>query len=80
MITVEEGAIGGFASQVMQFLALDGLLDRGLRFRPLTLPDRWIDHDKPDIQVADAGLDTKGIVAAALLALGEEAVEAPARA
>lgn len=40
MITVEEGAIGGFASHVMQFLALEGLLDGGLKFRPMTLPDR----------------------------------------
>lgn len=40
MITVEEGAIGGFAAHVMQFLALEGLLDGGLKFRPMTLPDR----------------------------------------
>jgi deoxyxylulose-5-phosphate synthase len=40
MISIEEGAIGGFAAHVMQFLALDGLLDGGLRFRPMTLPDR----------------------------------------
>lgn len=40
MISIEEGSIGGFAAHVMQFLALDGLLDNGLRFRPMTLPDR----------------------------------------
>jgi 1-deoxy-D-xylulose-5-phosphate synthase len=42
MISVEEGSIGGFAAHVMQFLALDGLLDNGLRFRPMTLPDRCV--------------------------------------
>lgn len=41
MVTVEEGSIGGFASHVMQFLALNGLLDGGLKFRPMTLPDRY---------------------------------------
>jgi hypothetical protein len=41
LITVEEGSIGGFAAHVMQFLALDGLLDGGLKFRPMTLPDRY---------------------------------------
>lgn len=40
MITVEEGSIGGFGAHVMQFLALEGLLDGPLRFRPMTLPDR----------------------------------------
>ena len=80
LITVEEGAIGGFATQVMQFLALDGLLDSGLKIRPLTLPDIWIDHGKPDQQYELAGLDAKHMVAAALQALGQETVESPARA
>jgi 1-deoxy-D-xylulose-5-phosphate synthase len=80
LITVEEGAIGGFASQVMQFSARDGLFDRGLKFRPLCLPDVFIDHEKPATQIAHAGLDATGIVAAALAALGEEQVETPARA
>jgi 1-deoxy-D-xylulose-5-phosphate synthase len=44
MVTVEEGSIGGFAAHVMQFLALEGLLDKNLKFRPMTLPDRFIDH------------------------------------
>jgi 1-deoxy-D-xylulose-5-phosphate synthase len=44
MITVEEGSIGGFAAHVMQFLALEGLLDGNLKFRPMTLPDRYIEH------------------------------------
>ena len=82
LLTVEEGAIGGFATQVMQFMAHAGLLENGLKFRPLCLPDVFIDHDKPDAQLALAGLDATGIVAAALAALGQEdkALEQPARA
>ena len=72
LITIEEGAIGGFAAQVMQFLALDGLLDRGLKIRPMTLPDRYIDQDTPETMYAAAGLDAKAIVAMALGALGRE--------
>lgn len=79
LITVEEGAIGGFAAQVLQYLATEGLLDRGLVVRPLTLPDRFIDHEKPEIQYARAGLDAAGIVTTALLALGKDG-EAAARA
>lgn len=45
MISIEEGSIGGFAAHVMQFLALDGLLDGNLRFRPMTLPDRYVPRD-----------------------------------
>ncbi len=72
LITIEEGAVGGFAAQVMQFLALDGLLDRGLKIRPMTLPDRFIDQDTPEKMYAAAGLDAKAIVAMALGALGRE--------
>jgi 1-deoxy-D-xylulose-5-phosphate synthase len=72
LITVEEGAIGGFAAHVMQFLALEGLLDRGLKIRPLTLPDRFIDQDSPEKMYELAGLDAKSIAAAALSALGRE--------
>ncbi|MGH6947507.1 MAG: 1-deoxy-D-xylulose-5-phosphate synthase [Kiloniellales bacterium] len=80
LVTVEEGTIGGFAAQTMQFMALDGLLENGLKFRPLTLPDVFIDHDKPEKQIEMAGLDANGIVAAVLRALGRPALEAPARA
>ncbi len=80
LVSVEEGAIGGFATQVMQFMASDGLLDNGLKFRPVTLPDFFIDHDKPQVQVQLAGVDRAGIVNAVLQALGQEEVEAPARA
>ena len=78
LITVEEGAIGGFATYVLQFLARAGLLDGGLKIRPLTLPDFFIDHEKPERQIEIAGLDTTHIVAAALQALGQDDVESPA--
>ena len=81
MITVEEGAAGGFAAHVMHFMALDGLLENGLKFRPMTLPDRLIDQDKPERQYDEAELNAAHIVATALTALGRanEAAE-PARA
>ncbi|MHA1568834.1 MAG: transketolase C-terminal domain-containing protein, partial [Alphaproteobacteria bacterium] len=72
LITIEEGAIGGFAAQVMQYLALDGALDAGVKIRPMTLPDRFIDHDKPEKQYESAGLDAASIVATALAALGQD--------
>ncbi len=82
LITVEEGAIGGFATQVMQYMAGEGLLDNGLKFRPLTLPDYFIDHDKPAVQIQQAGLDAANIVATVLNTFGieNETIEAPARA
>jgi len=78
LITLEEGAAGGFAAHVMQFMALDGLLDNGLKFRPMTLPDVYIDQDKPELQYDFAGLNARQIVATALNALGrtKEAAEA----
>jgi 1-deoxy-D-xylulose-5-phosphate synthase len=72
LITIEEGAVGGFAAQVMQFLAWEGLLDRGLKIRPMVLPDRFIDQDTPDKMYEAAGLDAGSIVATALGALGRE--------
>ena len=70
MVVIEEGAIGGFAAQVMQHLARKGLLDGGLKFRPLTLPDIFIDHDGPRTQIEAAGLDAAHIVQTVLGALG----------
>ena len=70
LITIEEGSIGGFASHVLQFLATSGLLDRGLKVRPMVLPDTFIDHDKPEKMYERAGLSAAGIVATALRALG----------
>jgi 1-deoxy-D-xylulose-5-phosphate synthase len=72
LVTVEEGAIGGFATQVMTDLAEGGLLDGGLKFRPMTLPDIFIDHDTPARQYEQAGLTASGIVAKVLCALGRE--------
>jgi 1-deoxy-D-xylulose-5-phosphate synthase len=72
LITVEEGAIGGFASQVMHHLAHAGMLDRGLKLRPMVLPDRFIDHDAPSLQYDAARLNARHIVETALAALGRE--------
>jgi 1-deoxy-D-xylulose-5-phosphate synthase len=70
VITVEEGSIGGFGSFVLHFLSREGLLDQGLRIRTLTLPDIFQEHDKPEKQYAEAGLNAAGIVRTALAALG----------
>ena len=70
LLTVEEGAVGGFATQVVHFLAREGLLESGVKLRPLCLPDFFIDHGKPDNQYAMAGLDAENIVNTALQALG----------
>ncbi len=70
LITVEEGAVGGFGAFVLHALAAHGALDRGLKVRTLTLPDIFQDQDKPEAMYAQAGLDAEGIVRAALLALG----------
>jgi 1-deoxy-D-xylulose-5-phosphate synthase len=69
LITIEEGTVGGFGSLVLHHLAQSGLLDRGLKIRPLVLPDRFIDHDKPDLQYDEAGLSARHITATALQAL-----------
>ncbi|MGC9271076.1 1-deoxy-D-xylulose-5-phosphate synthase [Acidiphilium sp.] len=70
LITIEDGAAGGFGAAVAHHLAWSGALDHGLRFRPMTLPDRYIDHNTPAAQLIDAGLTAKDIVAHALAALG----------
>ncbi|SMF60728.1 1-deoxy-D-xylulose-5-phosphate synthase [Tistlia consotensis] len=82
LITIEEGSVGGFASQVLQELAGQGLLDHGLKFRPMYLPDRFIDHGKQDEQIAWAGLGAPDMVVTALTALGYNDADAtrPARA
>jgi 1-deoxy-D-xylulose-5-phosphate synthase len=74
MITIEEGAIGGFGAYVMQALAEAGMFDRGLKFRSMVLPDVFIDHDSPNAMYAKAGLDAKGIVAKVFEALGKNAI------
>jgi 1-deoxy-D-xylulose-5-phosphate synthase len=73
LIIVEDGATGGFGAFVLQALATHGALDRGLKVRSLTLPDRFQDQDKVEVMYADAGLDADGIVVSALSALGKVA-------
>ena len=80
LITIEEGSMGGFGSAVMQHLAWKGLLENGLRIRPMCLPDRFIDHESPRKQYDEAGLNAPHIVATALAALGRDAAARPARA
>ena len=80
LITVEEGAIGGFGGFVLQMLAARGALDRGLKVRTLTLPDIFQDQDKPEIMYAQASLDADAIVASALLAMGLDKAPANLRA
>ena len=64
LVTVEEGAIGGFGAHVMQYLAESGALDRtNFKVRSMILPDVFIDHDSPPAMYAKAGLDANGIVA-----------------
>jgi 1-deoxy-D-xylulose-5-phosphate synthase len=72
LVTVEEGAIGGFGSQVLQFLATEGILDRGLKVRPMVLPDTFIEHDKPEKMYELAGLDAPRIVATVMSTLGRD--------
>ncbi len=74
LITIEEGSVGGFASQVLQYLATNGLLDHGLKVRPMILPDRFIDHAAPAKQYELAGLNAPAIVAAAIAALGQSSL------
>ena len=59
-------------SQVLQRLATEGMLDRGLKVRPMVLPDRFIDQDKPERMYDAAGLNAPQIVATVLAALGRE--------
>ncbi|XVF28443.1 hypothetical protein REPUB_Repub15cG0029700 [Reevesia pubescens] len=72
LITVEEGSIGGFGSHVAQFLALDGLLDGTVKWRPLVLPDQYIDHGSPADQLAQAGLTPSHIAATVFNVLGQK--------
>ena len=61
LITIEEGSIGGFGSHVSNFLAEKNLLDKGLKFRSMILPDKFIDQDKPELMYKIAGLDAQSI-------------------
>ena len=70
MITIEEGAIGGFGSHVSQLLAEEGVFDRGFKYRSMVLPDTFIDHANPEDMYATAGLNAADIVAKVLNVLG----------
>ena len=74
IITIEEGTIGGFGSHVSHFLSEKNLLDSKLKFRSMILPDRFIDHDKPDLMYQSAGLDAKSIEAKILDLLNSKIV------
>jgi 1-deoxy-D-xylulose-5-phosphate synthase len=79
LVTIEEGSMGGFGAAVFQHLAWKGLLDGGLKLRPMVLPDRFIEHDSPARQMVEVGLTAKDIVATVLAAMGDaRAVLAPA--
>ena len=70
MITIEEGAIGGFGSHVSQLLAEEGVFDRGFKYRSMVLPDTFIDHANPEDMYAAAGLNAADIEAKVLNVLG----------
>ena len=71
LVTIEDGSVGGFGSAVMQHLAWAGLLEGGLKIRPMVLPDRFIDHNTPAAQLTDAGLTAKDIVQTVIDAIGQ---------
>ncbi|HMQ40481.1 MAG TPA: 1-deoxy-D-xylulose-5-phosphate synthase [Paracoccus sp. (in: a-proteobacteria)] len=78
LITIEEGAIGGFGSHVAQLLADEGVFDHGLKFRSMVLPDTFIDHDSPAAMYADAAMNAKDIEAKVLDVLGVARITARA--
>ncbi|MGP9806405.1 1-deoxy-D-xylulose-5-phosphate synthase [Paracoccus sp. NSM] len=75
LITIEEGAVGGFGSHVAQLLADEGVFDRGLRFRSMVLPDSFVDHDAPVAMYDTSQLNAQHIVEKVLSVLGVEALE-----
>ena len=72
IISIEEGAIGGFGSHVNFFLNEKNLLDNKLKFRSMILPDKFIDHNKPEEMYKDAGLDARSIELKVLEALNSK--------
>ncbi|MFN3869677.1 MAG: 1-deoxy-D-xylulose-5-phosphate synthase, partial [Hyphomicrobiaceae bacterium] len=80
LVTIEEGSVGGFGSYVLHHLAGAGLLDRGLKVRPMVLPDVFIEHGKPDAMYEAAGLGANGIVETVFKALGRERLVGEERA
>ena len=80
LVTIEEGAVGGFGSHVMQLLAEEGALDAGLRLRSMVLPDAFQNQDSPAKMYETAGLQAADIVRKAVAALGVSDGEARSRA
>ena len=74
IITIEEGSIGGFGSHVGQFLTDKNLLDNNLKYRSMILPDRFIDHDKPELMYKYAGLDANSIENKVLATLNSKVI------
>ncbi|MBN2907418.1 MAG: 1-deoxy-D-xylulose-5-phosphate synthase [Rhodobacteraceae bacterium] len=75
LITIEEGAVGGFGSHVAHLLAESGVFDTGLKFRSMVLPDTFIDHSSPEDMYRAAKLNAPDIEAKVLEVLGEAAAE-----
>lgn len=81
LVTIEEGAIGGFGSHVLTYMANDGLLEDGLKVRAMMMPDEFFDQDKPEKQIEMAKLSAKDIVETVMTALGRESeLSSPVRA
>lgn len=78
LITIEEGAIGGFGSHVAQLLAENEVFDRGLKFRSMVLPDTFIDHASPEDMYAAAKMNAKDIEAKVLELLGVGQIQSSA--
>jgi 1-deoxy-D-xylulose-5-phosphate synthase len=68
-VTIEEASIGGLGAHVLTLASDEGLTDAGLKIRTMRMPDRFQEHDKPEKQYAEAGLDAAGIVETVLKAL-----------
>ncbi|PHS39441.1 MAG: 1-deoxy-D-xylulose-5-phosphate synthase [Robiginitomaculum sp.] len=75
LITIEEGAMGGFGAFVMQELAESGRLERGLKVRSMFLPDVFLDHDTPQKMYEQAGLDAQAIVKKVFTVIGRDLAE-----
>ena len=73
-VTIEEGAVGGFGAHVLTLASDEGLIDAGLKLRTMRLPDTFQDHDKPDKQYDEAGLNAAQIVDTVLKALRRNSV------
>ncbi|MBH66745.1 MAG: 1-deoxy-D-xylulose-5-phosphate synthase [Rhodospirillaceae bacterium] len=80
LLVIEDGAVGGFSSWVIDYLSRGGFLDNGLKVRPMTLPDKFIEHAAPAEQYREAELDAQSIVKVVLSALGRTELNKPVRA